>query len=631
MPAEILPTSPNAFGYRVGQNQVGGGLNGPGCLTYFGHSYFDPVSGVTGPNFGSQGGLINSDQSFFKQSLAALGLSESKVINYAVSASNIIMDNTGAPSGSKGGHIQALQSLSPINIRQADGAPYRAPWTNNAGLVILCYGINDIQSFAGGSQDGLYQNNYREAWRTVISRCRAAAVYEALTDTNTTFSGGGLGGGTWSSVAGTTTNSGTGWARSSTIGSTVTLAIPSDYDGGYIGIGFRGVKGLNGGTATITIDGVLTDTIVTSSVTADSVSAIGTAISGGTLVLTRRYQLPANQAHTIVITVTAVDGNFDYNFYQFEAKEGNPIIYCSTNRLRIYAGGFDHDNNVLKWNTILRDLVIQEFSEPIEEANLDAAIQASKSQVGYDNKRISYDTIHLSELGSRYGASAILDAYIRLNETATLAQTTTNQRDTIGSGFYIPQSPTVANQYLYPGTLTAVTSSAMTAGGTVMYCVPVITTRPCTLGTITFDSITVATGTVRIGLMHDKGNVLVASGTVQGPLQRCYDWGSFTQTVNTAKTFAIPAGQQKLPVPGVYWLVLIVQAASTLSCTKLQGGHPYINSSSFGSPRPINGACYTVTYGGAQTTIPVFVTPLSSTLGADVNCPFVALGVLSVP
>mgnify|MGYP003339375404 FL=1 len=209
MPTEIIPTSPSAFGYLPGKNQVGGGLNGPGCLTYFGHSYFDPTSGVTGPNFGTQGGLINSDQSFFKQSLAALGLSESKCINYATSTSNIINDNGGTTS-SKGGHVQVLQSLAPTNIR-LNNPGFMAPWTANAGLVVLCWGINDVQAYAGGNQDGLYRKAYVEAWRTVISRCRAACVFEALSDTViTSFSGGGLGGTDWTTTASITTCSGAG-------------------------------------------------------------------------------------------------------------------------------------------------------------------------------------------------------------------------------------------------------------------------------------------------------------------------------------------------------------------------------------------------------------------------------------
>lgn len=628
MPDTIDP-SPYAFGFLPGAN-LQNGINGPGCLTYFGHSYFDPVSGVSTSTLSTTGGLVNSDQSLFKQSLAALGLSEAKVINYACSQSCIIMDNTGSPTGSKGGHVQTLQSYSPINIRQGQ-AGKMAPWTSNIGLTVLLWGINDIQAFAGGSQDGLYRKNYIEAWRTVFSRVRSGAVYEALTDTNTAFSGGGLGGGTWSSVASTTVNSGTGFARTSTVGATATISIPSDYDGGAIALLFIGRKGLLGGQANITIDGVLVDTINTSNVTADSTSLQGTAVSGGSLVLTRRYFPAAFQAHTIVITTTGIDANFDYNCYQIEAKEGGPIIYATTNRLRTYAGGVNHDNDILVWNQMLRDFVNNEFSGPIEEWNLDAAINESLATNTMNNERISYDTIHLSELGSRYGAAALLDAYIRLNFKFPFPQTTTNQRDTIGSGFYIPQAPTVPNQYLYPGTLTSSAASALTAGGTKIYFVPIVITRPCTLSNVVFDSQTVGTGSLRLGLYHDKGNVVATAGTVQGPFQLMYDWGDFASTAATPSVYAIPAGQGKIVVPGVIWLAVLVKAASTASCTRLTGGHPYVNSSSFGNPRPGNGACYVATFGAAQGTLPISINPLNSTQGTDPNCPFVALSVATVP
>ena len=628
MPTEIIPTSPKAFGYLPGKNQVGGALNGPGCVTVFGHSFMDPFSGIVGPNFASQGGLANIDQSLLRQTLAALGLSEGKCISYAVSTANLLQDNSAIQTGAKGGHVQVLQSLAPQNVRIND-AGFRWPWTANPGLVILCYGINDVQNFSGGTQSSRYRNVFKEAYRTVLSRCRAAHVFEALTDTIiTTFSGGGLGGGTWSSVADTLRNSGTGYARTSTVGATVTLAIPSDYDGGPIALGFIGRKAGLGGQATITIDGVVTDTINTSDVTADSVSATGTSFTGTNVVITRRYNLTPFQTHTIVITTTGIDGNFDYNFCQFEAKEGNPIIFLTPNRQRQYSGGLNKDDFILDWADAIRE-VANEFPEPLEEANLDAAIQQSFAQSQYNNTRISYDTIHLSEVGARYGAAAILDAYVRLNETTTLSQSTTNQRDTVGTGFYLPQAPTVAGQFVYPTTLTASAASAMSNGGTTVYAIPVIFTRPCTVSQVVFDSITVATGTVVLGLMHDMGNGLSLVGTSQGPINRVYDWGSFTQTVATPKVFTIPTTQRKILVPGLYWVMVNVQAASTLSCTRLTGGHPYVNSKS--AARPVNGACYTYTFGTPQTVTPVSLNPLTSTQGTDPNCPFVALTIASVP
>ena len=167
--------------------------------------------------------------------------------------------------------------------------------------------------------------------------------------------------------------------------------------------------------------------------------------------------------------------------------------------------------------------------------------------------------------------------------------------------------------------------------GKNIFVIPIVITRPCTLNNVVFDSITVATGTMRLGLYHDKGNVVALTGQTQGPFQLCYDWGSYTQTVGTARAFAIPSGQQKLIVPGVYWLALLVINGSTLTATTLNGGHSYVNSSSFGSPRPVNGCCYVQTYAANQTTLPASFSALTSTQSAIDKAPFMALSVASVP
>lgn len=633
MPTDgFIPPSPAVFGFRAGKN-LDVGLNGPGCVTSFGHSYLDPTAGISNPNFSTQGGLVNSDQSLFRQILAALGLQESRAINYAVSTSCLIMDNSSTVTGAKGGHVQVLQSISPINIRQSN-AGFRAPFTSNSGLVLLCWGINDIVAFAGGSQNARYRNLFKEAWRTVISRCRAAAVYEALTDTNTAFSGGGLGGAHWSSVASTTVNSGTGFARTATVGATATLTIPNDYDGNVIGVGFIGRKGAIGGQATVTIDGVIVDAIDTSNVTADSVGKDGvTTRSGLPIVLTRRYTLQPRVAHTIVITTTGIDTNFDYNFYNLEASEGNPIIPFNTPKLRSYSapGQGNMDYLVDDWNNALEE-VCKEFTEPLEIANLDDAVNQSATQVNYINGRIAYDNIHLSELGARYGAAAVLDAYIRLTQTASLVQTTTNQRDTVGTGFYIPVAPTVANQYVVPGACQPDgTGLPLTASS--LYAIPYVVTRPCTIRNVVFDSITAAGGggLVQVGMMHDKGNSLILAGTVQGPLQKMYDWGQLTATVATPKIFAIPAGQGKIIVPGLIWLILIPQAGVTVTMSRIASPHPYVNSSSFGQPRPVAGTGYIYTIGGGFTVIPASITPLTSTQVASQFMPYVGLDIGSVP
>lgn len=598
----FTPPSPGVWGSRAGKN-LDAGVNGPGYVTIFGHSYFDPAQGSN--SNGQSPAYLNIDQSLLRQTLSTLQLNEAKAANYATSAATLIQDNTQTNVGGLGGHVTVLQAYSPQNIRQGASPGGRSPWTANLGLVIFMYGINDINLYANSNQAGLYRKNFYEAWRTVLSRVRSAAVYESLTDTQTTFSGGGLGGANWSIVSSNTTCSGTGFARTATVGATATIAVPSDYDGGTIALGFIGRKGATGGQATITVDGARVATVNTSNVTADT----SNLIAGVALVITKRLTGLTPGAHTIVVTTTGIDGNFDYNYYQYEATEPNPIIICNINKLRVYSGSVNGDPLVDDWNQVIYDMQ-NEFGEPLEIADFDDAINQSFGTSAYNNHRISWDNLHLSELGSRYGAAAILDAYLRVNQSSVgLVQTTTPQRDTLGYGYYVPLLQPVAGNVIAPQNLLGSTAVTTTPVVNRLTCYPVVISRSCILSALTFQSITAVAGggTFNAGLYYDRTNAGQVSGLPLGPQIKLFDWGTLTATVATPKNFALPSTQTRILTPGLYWLVIQPAAGVTLTCNSMSGNNPYCTQSFLTGI--VNVAGYEIQRTATYTSLPATINP----------------------
>jgi hypothetical protein len=165
-----------------------------------------------------------------------------------------------------------------------------------------------------------------------------------------------------------------------------------------------------------------------------------------------------------------------------------------------------------------------------------------------------------------------------------------------------------------------------------MYAIPYVITRPCTLRNVTFDGFTVAGGggTIRLGLMYD--HITSGLNQIQGAGIKMYDWGTFVATVASPKSFAIPAGQQRIILPGIYWLVMITQAGVTDTANAITGPNPLINSLGFlGSQRPIAASGIIYTVGGGFTTIPNFVPLATHTVTATASVPYCGIEVASVP
>lgn len=621
MPANpVAPPGKGVYGYRQGVSPAVS-YPMPASITMFGHSYLDAYQGI----FGGNPGLGYIDQSVHKQILGIFNLTEKQCNTRAQSGSSIITDNT--PAVPNAGWVTVLQTLSPVNPRQLAGVAtgQRNPWMSPQGLCLLMFGINDVVNFAGGSQDQLYQKAYIEAWRTCIARCRAGAVFEE-DNAIFAFSGGGLGGAHWTQITSITQNSGTGFARTSTVGATIGTILPIDFTGSYVDLGFIGRPGATGGQATIAIDGTIVDRINTSNMTANSTAKNGTAVPATSIGMVRRYPI-SGSGHVITVTITGIDGNFDFDYMQLEATEPNPIIVSGLNKLRQYAFGTGNwDNEMDNWQPLINS-VAAEFPQPIQIIDMEDAIQQSIGQANFDNQRISeLDLTHPNELGARYVAAAVLDAWNRIIGLGYQLNPTP-MRD-YGSGHSFPAVHTTAGFHIYPQGLTTGGAAFNGVAGQIVW-LPLLITRPCTIDTINFTNITAAAGNMRIGLYHDTQPCLVASGYNIGPFREVYDWGSFAIAVAANKTYAIPAAQQKIITPGIYWLAILPLAGSTLTCDSLTGSHPYILPTTFLNVGPSNNCGWKM--GGGQTVLPTSVLTTTGSLTPASSIPLVGLQVIKVP
>ena len=516
-----------------------------------GHSYTDQVAGVSETH--TWGTDYNVDQSMIKRVYSMLGINESVVRHVGVTSSILLRGTTA------GGWVTILRAINPTRVR--------APYTSRNGLCMGFWGINDLNTYGSSSQ---YRTAYIHALRTVISRFRAAAVFE---NDSSTVTYDGSGGSHWSTTASTTINSGDNYATTSTASDTFTIAVPSSFEGGVIAIGLIGASSTTGGTVSFTVDAVSAGSISTSNITAD----------GHRTGMVHRLTGLSSGAHTIVGTVSALDGggSVQFDYWQIETPYGNPVIVANIAKLNTYSGSGvgASDSEVVTWNAAI-DTMVAEFSSPIAVANIQDLLQATG--------RLAADTIHPSETGAMYIAEAVRQAYIKtggtLHDFAT--PVSFNAQSSIPM---MPLAPVAATTYIAQTGLYAGTAFAMVQNQT--YYVPILIQAPCVISTISLLNVTIAGGTgttIRMGIFLDHKGVprvvLVDGGTVAA-----------TSTGIKSITFATPV---KIQVPGIYWLAAVAQTTSSTTMptsSALAGSDPRVYAPSVLGTSWLRSCGYTTT------------------------------------
>lgn len=496
--------------------------NRPGFWRAFGHSYLENQLG-TADQTGRPDGIFRD--------LMSILFNEWQ--NWAVTGSRVMMQGV-----SQGGYARMLQAI-PGTVRTA-------PYVSNGGATLLCWGINDI-GLSGGT--AAYLSAYIDAMRTCISRARMSTIRE---DTHASVS---YGAGFTNVAASSEWTSGTSYrTATATTNATITITLPSDYDGSPVVLCFNGIQ--NGGTGTFSGTAGVTGTFSTSNIIPSG------AVSHCPRIKRITNLTSANAGQTIIFTATSFDasGTIDFDCWWIEAANPPPVIVCDIAKLTStgYAGyaGISgnsvatNDGIVDTWNDALYRLC-SEFDTMVQVAYVDDAINKDP------NLLWSADGVHPVEYGSAAIASVLRDAADRLEPPANPKYSTvayTNSPSPRGGQLLrIHRSGTwYTAEYDDIGTAYTLVSGEMWA-------IPFQVTNPrmrinqfaCEVTT----AMATTAGTIRWGLYDDPGQ----SGYPFSLMHELTAAGAFslgtTTGVKTSPTSPTTGFIDKPIDAGVFWLV----------------------------------------------------------------------------
>jgi lysophospholipase L1-like esterase len=276
----------------------------PDAIQVFGHSY---MSGAMTNN------TIN------RQTAKLAKACKGAEANHGVAAS-VLSTHTNV-----GGLDVSTAPAGIVGVLQTVTAP-RTPGTDmflsGVECAVLCWGINDYALMGGTNFATIFPANLH----TAIRRIRAGAIFED-THASVTFPTG-----TWTPVTSTLVNSGAGAHFTASNAATVQIAVPSQYAGQPITLGFidTGVVG----TVTVT----------------DETSANQGSITLGGFAYTENAKVRngypsihipgatlAAGAHTLTLTYSQTGGgNLFFDYWSIGADSTPPIIIELANRIPDY-------------------------------------------------------------------------------------------------------------------------------------------------------------------------------------------------------------------------------------------------------------------------------------------------------
>lgn len=538
----------------------------PSYMVFAGHSFFNQA-----------GGIFDQAYRLDQAAMGLLGIPREGAIVRAETGSTLCLD-----SKSKYGYCNFLQNTTRSNTS--------SPYVGSTGAYCFCYGINDMgllipsSDYPAGTVQAQVKNALQHAWRTVISRARASAIFEC---------GGSDESNKWSFGAGMTNsaanfwNSGGGYrSATSTTNATATFTIPADFPGGTIAVGFIGAfgtAGQSGAGGTWTVGGTFSGTGGANIVT----SNLMPLASGSRGHYIRRFTgLPASDAgKTMIFTVSAVDasGTVGIDYAQIEAVTDIPlVVMCNISRLVAASNyvanwsgsywtnasnlGATGDADVASFNAALAS-VVAEFDQYVVVADIDKALGKSTAFIN------SSDGLHPNSAGCLTGGQAIWNAistaptsYNNLVPDWRIAAG--NRRPRLSQCWYGPE---VAGGY---------TSTTVTMATGTMYLYPIIVSEASEIwDQVAFEVTTAGVGgapTVFLGVYTDEA----WSGKPQCPP---FGTGSQAITSTGVKTVSV----NWILDPGLYWLAfdLELQGSTTPGAVRgFTGQMPLVPQSTSSPP-----------------------------------------------
>lgn len=375
----------------------------PDFWTFWGHSFFQY-------NFGTRSQAGRADS----QLRSALDIEFNNVVNHATNGAKLINDGL-----AQGGFGRVLQNIT--------GSQLNAPYVSSGGGAhLMCWGINDLGTHGDSAQ---VRTAFGYALRMAISRARMSTLrednYSGAAGTGVIAYGAGFtnSGFTWDFSSGISTRT-----CATTTAATVTITLPTDYDGSPVTLLFTAGPGDDGGIVTFSGTAGVTGTLDVSNIMP------GASLTRSPVPKRITNLTSANAGQTIVCTVTSLDasGNVDFDCYWIEGTTPPPVLVCGLNKMNsagwdiyaLLAGNSDSVNNAFvdTWNAMIRG-VIAEFDSMVQYVDLDAALDATGLGVHPDYPTLSFDGLHPTEFGAGRIADAVLAAVGRLRPTTPIGNT----------------------------------------------------------------------------------------------------------------------------------------------------------------------------------------------------------------
>lgn len=572
-------------------------VQGPEAVIVFGHSYMMDT-------------ICTYDQSSATAAIlrSALRIDTNNWQNYCNTGARVSSDNAK--------HIGSwVHVLNNLRIRGTNSTKKIAPYTAGVGgLVVFCYGINDLGHDTDTSQE---KAAFISAMRTCISRARSAIVWD---NTDAAFAYGA--GFVSTTAVPNLSTMGTLRRATTTTAATITFTIPADYNGEVIAMCFIGKPGVVGGTITFSGTAGWTGTLSTSNIKA-------TADATNCPVVKRATAPVTGTTQTIIATCSQIDasGNVDFDSAWLESKYPPPVLVQNIARLTATGqafwaewsvGGSEaiRDASVNSWNAALVSLVA-EFDSMVQIWDMDTAL--GPKNVAYFSS-VAPSQTHPNELGA---ARAVDQALVALNNLTVAGgqgwsanvYPASPSRGGLRTGFISP------HWYYTPGARISAATYASVAGD--MFAVPFQITE----GITRFDTVGIectnapTTGTtIRLGIYYNDGQT--PQHDYPGGLFHEINAGLAAGTTAALKSAAISEEMD----PGLWWLVFLVNVAPATAAIWRQIDGPVPGMPSLATTGlPISGVLGPVAWkltGIANALLP-FVFPTGAALVA--SAPFIGL------
>lgn len=382
---------------------LGGGSSADGAadiarLMIFGHSY--------------TAGYLNTEGGERWATRLAVML-HAEEVTYAQSGGILAAD---VANGNSGGYPNVLNALTPRAGASGVYSPRNAaPYMPLSPVVVIDYGFNDLAWLNATTATAVAW--FKAALRACVCIARAGGWFPD-TDSSVAYSSG------WSANTGVEGYGAPTNHTATATGKTVTITVPADFPGGEIdlltlpfGAGTKWSTVVDGGSAQL-LDGTS--------------SAFGPYGPGGSNLAVQRLTGLAAGAHTIVMTVSALDSGATACFQGWLIAGPSVPLTVLVNHpdcpcLPLTAGGAPHtpvtSSDVTALNTAISALVAEFADGNVVLADIAAAFAAAGGNVASTAPGSLYvsDSLHPNAAGHALIAATVRDA-IRSAPAPTVAR-----------------------------------------------------------------------------------------------------------------------------------------------------------------------------------------------------------------